>query len=447
MSTKRVLYVLNLSAEEFNNGLAEFIMDSPTSYHAAHNTGSLLAHAGFTQLSESSDFPAEPGGYFVIRDGAIIAWHIPANLDPAAGFQIVGAHTDSPSFKLKPNPSTAAYGWAQAGVEIYGGPLLNSWLDRELRFAGRVHTVDGATHLVCTAAIARIPQLAIHLDREIGTNGLKLDRQKHTNPIWALTHPDGQSMFEQDLLQVIAEAVEYAELNHEDITGYDILLADSQPPAHFGANGEFFASGRLDNLSSTYTGLAALLNYAAEPRTGGQIPVLASFDHEEIGSATRNGAAGPMLEEILERILLANGTTGQAKHRALAASWHLSADAGHVVHPNYAERHDPANHPRLNAGPLIKINANQRYATDGAGVALVKSLASPAGVPVQEFVSNNSMPCGSTIGPITATRLGIRTVDLGIGLLSMHSAREMCGTQDPLYLAKLLDAFFGSASH
>ncbi|MFC0582436.1 M18 family aminopeptidase [Micrococcoides hystricis] len=439
--------MLNQSAEDFNNGLAECVMDSPTSYHAAHNAGALLAEAGFTQLSESADFESAPGGYFVIRDGAIIAWHIPENADPAAGFQIVGAHTDSPSFKLKPNPSTAAYGWAQAGVEIYGGPLLNSWLDRELRFAGRVHTVDGAAHLVCTAPIARIPQLAIHLDREIGTNGLKLDRQKHTNPIWALTYPDGQDLVQSDLLQIIAEAVEDAEINHEDITGYDILMADSQPPAHFGAHGEFFAAGRLDNLSSTYTGLAALLNYAANPRKDGQIPVLASFDHEEIGSATRTGAAGPMLEEILNRILLSLDAEGQTRYQALAASWHLSADAGHVVHPNYAERHDPANHPRLNSGPLIKINANQRYATDGAGVALVKSLAAQAGVPVQEFVSNNSMPCGSTIGPITATRLGIRTVDLGIGLLSMHSAREMCGTQDPLYLAQLLNAFFGSADH
>lgn len=434
-----------MSAEKFNAGLAEYIIDSPTSYHAAEVAGSAFTNAHFTHLNEADEYPATPGGYYIVRDGAIIAWHIPENPDPTAGFSILGAHTDSPSFKLKPNPSTTAYGWAQAGVEIYGGPLLNSWLDRELCFAGQLHTADGGTALTHTNPVARIPQLAIHLDREIGTNGLKLDRQKHTNPIWALTDPAGSPLGQPDLLELLAASA-CRDIRAEDIIGYDVLLIDSQAPAHFGANGEFFAAGRLDNLSSTYAGLAALLDYAKKPRTSGPIPVFASFDHEEIGSASRTGAAGPMLEDTLNRILLALGATGQDAHRAFASSWHLSADAGHVVHPNYAERHDPANHPKLNDGPLIKINANQRYATDGEGIAFVKRLAKEAGVPVQEFVSNNAMPCGSTIGPITATRLGIRTVDLGIGLLSMHSAREMCGNEDPVFLAKLIQAFFASAT-
>jgi aspartyl aminopeptidase len=221
-------------------------------------------------------------------------------------------------------------------------------------------------------------------------------------------------------------------------------VADTQAPAVFGANGEFFASGRLDNLSSTHAGLVALMGHAAATPSDGPIAVLAAFDHEEIGSNSRSGACGPLLEDILVRISDGLGASVSQRRQALAASFCVSADAGHAVHPNYAERHDPANHPELNGGPLLKINANQRYATDATGAALWARLCKESNVPYQEYVSNNDLPCGSTIGPLTATRLGIRTVDVGIPLLSMHSARELCGVEDPKSLAAVSQLFFGA---
>lgn len=447
--------------------LADFVMASPSSYHAAAETARRLEAAGYTRLDETQDFPAEPGGYLIVRDGAVLAWRIPENATATSTstattvpvFRILGAHTDSPTFKLKPHPTSARDGWLQAGVEIYGGPLLNSWLDRELRFAGRLVTRDGQQHLVATGPMARIPQLAIHLDREVNA-GLTLDRQKHMLPIWGALTETGTSTATssapRDILTVLAEQ---ADIAADQVHGVDVVMADAQRPALFGTSGEFFASGRLDNLSSVHAGLVALEQ--AGPDGGGHsgsptvaagvageaagapvIPVLAAFDHEELGSASRSGAAGPVLEDVLRRVLDALGVSGQGTARSFAGSWLLSADAGHLVHPNYAERHDPINHPRVNAGPLLKINANQRYSTDAPGMAAFARWCADAGVPFQEFVSNNGVPCGSTIGPISATRLGIRTVDVGIGLLSMHSAREMCGVEDPEFLTGAVRSFF-----
>jgi aspartyl aminopeptidase len=225
------------------------------------------------------------------------------------------------------------------------------------------------------------------------------------------------------------------------IGGYDLVVADAQEPSVFGADGEFLASARLDNLSSVHAGVTALarvLDSAQETA----IAVLAAFDHEEVGSSTRSGASGPFLEDVLARIGEGLGATATDRRRAFAASWHISADAGHAIHPNYPEKHDPANRPVLNGGPLLKINAQQRYATDAAGAALWARLCAQAEVPYQEFVSNNDVPCGSTIGPLTATRLGIRTVDVGVPLLSMHSARELAGVQDPWRLALVAERFF-----
>jgi aspartyl aminopeptidase len=276
-------------------------------------------------------------------------------------------------------------------------------------------------------------------------DGLTLDKQRHMNPVWGLGNPG-----DVDLLAVLASHVPDASVDPARIGGYDVVIADTQAPAVFGANGEFFASGRLDNLSATHAGLAALIAHAASPATrrtgaGGPIAVLAAFDHEEIGSNSLSGACGPVLEDVLVRISDGLGATASQRRQALAASFCLSADAGHAVHPNYAERHDPANHPVLNGGPLLKINANQRYATDANGAAFWARLCGEANVPYQEFVSNNVIPCGSTIGPLTATRLGIRTVDVGVPLLSMHSARELCGVEDPHRLATVAELFFRTA--
>lgn len=436
------------SAAEHIQDLAAYVMASPSSFHAVHEAGRRLDEAGFTGLDELASWDAPGAGsdgigkFYVIRDGALIAWVTPAGAGPTTPFNILGAHTDSPSFKLKPKSTTGKFGWLQAGVEIYGGPLLNSWLDRELRLAGRLVMLDGTQHLTATGPLLRFPQLAIHLDRS-ANDGLTLDKQQHMNPVFGLGEPNGE-----DLLALLAgSAGGDTTVDPGQIGGYDVVIADTQVPAVFGAKGEFFASGRLDNLSATHAGLTALINHAASSgSTDGHVPiaVLAAFDHEEIGSASRSGACGPVLEDILVRISDGLGASASQRRQALAASFCVSADAGHAVHPNYSERHDPANKPVLNGGPLLKINANQRYATDAVGAALWARLCAEADVPYQEFVSNNVMPCGSTIGPLTATRLGIRTVDVGVPLLSMHSARELCGVEDPKRLAIVTEAFFGT---
>lgn len=415
--------------------LRDFIAASPSSFHAAHTAGQRLAAAGFTQLAEEEQWPVH-GKFFMIRDGAIIAWVVPPKATATTGFNILGAHTDSPSFKLKPKSTTGRFGWLQAGVEVYGGPLINSWLDRELQFAGRLVDLDGSEKLVATGPLLRFPQLAIHLDRS-SNDGLKLDKQQHMNPIWGQGNPQGE-----DLLGLLAQR---ACVDAKTIGGYDIVVADTQPGQLFGAKNEFFAAGRMDNLTSVHAGLVALIAAADAVAEGGDqpIPVLAAFDHEEIGSGSRSGACGPILEDVLTRVSDSLGASVSDRRRAFANSMCVSADAGHAVHPNYSERHDPANLPVLNGGPLLKINANQRYATDGVGAAFWAKLCAAAGAPYQEFVSNNTVPCGSTIGPLTATRLGIRTLDVGTPLLSMHSARELCGVNDPFYLARIAETFFG----
>lgn len=362
-----------------------------------------------------------------MRHGAVVAWVHPGDLAADAGFRVVGTHTDSPAFKVKPGALLTSAGWSQVGVEIYGGMLLNSWLDRELGIAGRIVTRDGVEHLVRTGAIARIPQLAIHLDRQVN-EGLKLDRQTNMQPVLALA-PNGG---------LLAHLCDLTGISPDDVALHDLFTFDVATPARFGLHDEFLASGRLDNLSSTHAALTALEDFDDSR----DVAVFAAFDHEEVGSATTSGAAGPLLEDVLYRIASTLGLDMDGTRAMLARSSCVSADTGHVVHPNYPNHHDPVVRPLPNKGPLIKLNANQRYATDAVGGAIWLKACDDAGVPTQPFVSNNAMPCGSTIGPITATRLGITTVDVGIGLLSMHSAREMCGVEDPLLLARALRAYW-----
>lgn len=423
--------------EEFSG----FVASSPSSYHAAAAIAQVLAGSGFTAHPEADAWAAVSAGSrgFVLRDGAIIAWRAGEGVGPTSPVNILGTHTDSPGFVLKPRPDFTADGWVQAGVEIYGGPLINSWLDRDLGFAGRVVTRDGAEHLVCTGAVARIPQLAIHLDRE-ANSGLTLDRQRHVQPVLGIAGEQSISV-----LELLAESVAAAgssAIEAGDIVGTDVRLFDTQDPARIGARSDFFASPRLDNLSSTFAGLAALLE--ADPAPG-TIAVLAAFDHEELGSDTRSGASGPFLEEVLRRIYAGLGASTDETARALAGSWCISADAGHSVHPNYPEKHDPRVRPLAGRGPMLKVNANQRYASDAHGAALWQRVCDAAGVATQEFVSNNTVPCGSTIGPLTATRIGIRTVDVGVPLLSMHSARELAHVDDLHGLARAAAAFFSGS--
>ncbi|WP_425842763.1 M18 family aminopeptidase [Agrococcus sp. TSP3-2-1] len=412
--------------------LADFVDASPSSFHAAAEVARRLQDAGFTALDETDAWPEAPGKHLVVRDGAVIAWVVPQGATATAPVRVFGAHSDSPSFKLKPQPTTGRLGWLQAGVEIYGGPLLNSWLDRELRLAGRLVLDDGTEVLADSGALLRLPQLAIHLDRS-ANDGLTLDKQIHTQPVWGLGAPESADL--------LAELAASAGVDAARIRGYDITTADAARASIFGRDHVFFAAGRLDDLASVHAGVVALAK-AADGFDGDHIPVLAVFDHEEIGSATRSGAAGPFLEDVLERIGIALGGDRGERMRALASSWCVSSDVGHSVHPNFPEKHDPVVQPLLGSGPILKINANQRYATDGAGAAAWHGWCSAAGVRSQAFVSNNTVPCGSTIGPITATRLGIRTVDVGIPILSMHSARELAGVSDLFDLARVAEAFF-----
>ncbi|UCR88274.1 M18 family aminopeptidase [Mycetocola spongiae] len=422
------------NTDSFFEGFGAFIAASPSSYHAAAEAARLLTEdAGFTALAEDAAWPTAAGRYLVVRDGAIIAWVRPESAGVTTPVRVLGAHTDSPGFKLKPSPTTGSDGWLQAGVEVYGGPLLNSWLDREIELAGRLVLRDGSEHLVRTGPYLRIPQLAIHLDRE-ANSGLTLDRQRHTQPVYGVG----------DLAQadVLGHLAGLAGVAAEDVAGYDILTADTQEPRRFGRDRELFAAGRMDNLSSVYAALRALIDLPQDPT---EIVMLAAFDHEELGSETRSGASGPFLADVINRIYDGLGSNAEDVARALARSWCLSADAGHSVHPNYGERHDSKNRPLAGSGPLLKINANQRYATDAHGAALFSAACRAAGVDYQDFVSNNTVPCGSTIGPLTATRLGIRTVDVGIPLLSMHSARELCHVNDPIALSSAIGAFYAGA--
>jgi aspartyl aminopeptidase len=417
----------------FARRFTDFIAASPSSYHAAAEVAARLDAAGWTRGDETSGWDATavtPGGHYIVRGGAVVAWQIPAGVDAAtAGFRIVGSHTDSPGLKLKPRGDIdGPAGWKQAGVEIYGGAILDSWLDRELRLAGRIVLADGTEQLVATGPVLRVPHLAIHLDRKVNSDPA-LDRQAHLQPVFAV----GEGA--PEVLDVVASAAGVAAA---DIVAHDLITVDAQHGEIFGARGDFLAAGRMDNLSSVFTSLEALLA-AGDSR---DIRVLAAFDHEEVGSATTSGAAGPVLEDILVRIAAGLGADIAATRAMYARSTCASADAAHSVHPNYAGKHDAVNRPVMNGGPVLKVNANQRYATDAVTAAAWRRACAAAGVPDQVFAGNNDVPCGSTIGPITATRLGIPTVDVGIPLLSMHSAREMAGVADLAWFAAALQAWW-----
>ncbi|WP_371547900.1 M18 family aminopeptidase [Streptomyces sp. NBC_00554] len=418
--------------------LMPFLAASPTPYHAVANAAERLEKAGFRQVAETDAWEGTSGGKYVLRGGALVAWYVPEGAEPHTPFRIVGAHTDSPNLRVKPRPDSGAHGWRQVAVEIYGGPLLNSWLDRDLGLAGRLSLRDGSTRLVnIDRALLRVPQLAVHLDRSVSTEGLKLDKQRHLQPIWGL----GEEVGDGDLIAFLEEE---SGLAAGEVTGWDLMTHSVEPPSYLGRDRELLAGPRMDNLLSVHAGTAALA--AVATADAGQpylpyIPVLAAFDHEENGSQSDTGADGPLLGSVLERSVFARGGSYEDRARAFAGTVCLSSDTGHAIHPNYAERHDPTHHPRAGGGPILKVNVNNRYATDGSGRAVFAAACEKAGVPFQSFVSNNSMPCGTTIGPITAARHGIKTVDIGVAILSMHSARELCGADDPFLLANAMVAF------
>jgi aspartyl aminopeptidase len=327
-------------------------------------------------------------------------------------------------------------GWKQLGVEVYGSALINSWLDRDLAIAGRVELIDGTSvDVLVDEPLCRVPQLAIHLDRDVNERGLQLDKQQHLTPVWGSGAPRPGEFGEW--LAVAA--------GHDPATigAWELCLFDRTPAAVLGGDRSLLASGRLDNQVSCWAAVEAL---AAGADPDQATAVIALFDHEEVGSESTTGAAGPLLEHVLERLSLSAGATRADHLVRLAASFCVSADNAHAVHPNYRERHEPEHQPIINCGPAIKLNSNQRYATTARSATRLRRIFDDAGVPAQVFVSRNNMPCGSTIGPITATRLGIETVDVGVPQLSMHSARELCGVHDPVALAKGLVVHFAERS-
>ncbi|MEB3019471.1 M18 family aminopeptidase [[Mycobacterium] crassicus] len=409
-------------------GLCEFIDASPSPFHACATVAERLRSAGYTELAETDRWPGAPGRYFIVRSGSLVAWDSGAT-NPATAFRIVGAHTDSPNLRVKQHPAREVAGWQLVALEPYGGAWLNSWLDRELGISGRLSVRSGATilhHLVrIDEPILRVPQLAIHLadDRK----AVALDPQRHVNAVWGAGGAP-------DFLGYVAER---AGVEPSDVLGFDLMTHDLAPAVLTGVGELFVSAPRLDNQASCYAGLEALI--AARP--GRYLPVLALFDHEEVGSTSAHGAQSDLLVTVLERITLAAGGSREDLLRRLAASTLASADMAHATHPNYPDRHEPGHQIAINAGPVLKVQPNLRYATDGRTAATFALACAQAGVDLQRYEHRADLPCGSTIGPMSAARTGIPTVDVGAPQLAMHSARELMGARDVASYAAALSAF------
>lgn len=420
-----------MSPQEFSQQLLTFLDSSPTPFHATANLASALRDAGFSEVKEADAWSLEAGkGYYITRnDSSIIAWRQPEEF--SAGLRMVGAHTDSPCLKVKPAAELNRLGYQQLGVEVYGGALLNPWFDRDLSLAGRVSYLDKQGELQhglidYQDPIGVVPSLAIHLDREA-------NKDRTVNPQLHLPVLLGQGDEKLDLRQMLAQKLAAEGVEVDRVLDYELSFYDTQAARFIGLEQDYLASARLDNLLSCYIGLQSLIGAAA-----GQAQVLICTDHEEVGSTSACGAAGPMLEQWLQRILPDN----ESRNRVLAASMLISADNAHAVHPNYLDKHDENHGPLLNKGPVIKLNANQRYATNSETSATFRQIALQEEVEVQAFVVRSDMGCGSTIGPITAAEVGVRTVDIGVPQFAMHSIREMAGVADAHALYRILKRFY-----
>ncbi len=412
--------------------LVDFIDASPTPYHAVATASQLLDDAGFVALDPADDWSTASAGSdglaYVARDGALVAWVPGSDGGPDAPLRMIGAHTDSPGLRVRPRPDRSTGGWRQLGVEVYGGALRNSWLDRDLGLAGRVAVRDGGAGAIrhvafrTEHAVIRVPQLAIHLDREISTDGLQLNPQQHLTPVWGL----GESQ-EGDFRMWLADQVG---VHADDVVAWEAMAFDVQPSAVIGAHSDLLAAPRLDDQACCWGALAALTAAGSGSERPSATSVVVLNDHEEIGSTTATGADGAWLEHVLERRVTALGGGRTDLLRSLAGSLLLSADMAHATHPNYPERHEPGHWIHAGGGPVIKHNVNARYATDSRGASAFRAACDAAGVAVQDYSHRGDLPCGSTIGPLTAARLAVDTVDVGMPMLSMHSARELMAVAD-----------------
>ncbi|KLI06401.1 aminopeptidase 2 [Mycolicibacterium conceptionense] len=408
--------------------ICEFIDASPSPFHVCATAAQRLRDAGFTELAETDAWPGT-GKFFTVRAGSLVAWNT-EGADAAAPFRVVGGHTDSPNLRVKQHPDRVVAGWQVLALQPYGGAWLNSWLDRDLGISGRLSVRDGnrIDHRLVRVddPILRVPQLAIHLSED--RKGVSPDPQRHVNAVWGLGERP------RSFIGYVAERAGVAEA---DVLGFDLMTHDLTPSAITGAEGEFVSAPRLDNQATCYAGLEGFLAAPA----GTHVPVLALFDHEEVGSTSDHGAQSELLPTVLERIVLAAGGSREDFLRRAAGSMVASGDMAHATHPNYPDRHEPGHLIEVNAGPVLKVQPNLRYATDGRTAAAFALACDQAGVPLQRYEHRADLPCGSTIGPMTSARTGIPTVDVGAAQLAMHSAREFMGARDVAAYSAALRAF------
>jgi aspartyl aminopeptidase len=406
--------------------LLRFVDDSPTPFHACQTVAAALDEAGWTRIDERDPWPTEPGRRYLVRAGSLVAWSDESASAPTDRFRVVGGHTDSPNLRLKQHHDVATDTAAVVALEPYGGPLLHTWFDRDLGVSGRVVLRDGSEHLVrVDEPVLRVPHLAIHLDED--RKGRDIDPQRHLNAVWGV-----------EPREFLPWLCKREGLSDADVLGFELMAHSVQPSARVGADGELVAAPRLDNQATCFAGLTALL--AAEP-VDGLRPMLVLFDHEEVGSTSERGAQSDLLTTVLERIVLAAGGTRDDYHRAVAASMCASGDMAHATHPSYADRHEVLHHIALGGGPVLKVNQNLRYASESRGAAAFALACDQAGAPLQRYVHRADLPCGSTIGPASAARTGMITVDVGAPQLAMHSIREVMATEDVDLYIRALTAF------
>jgi len=421
--------------------LLDFIDASPSPWHAVTSVEQRLVKQGFTRLEESQSWRLAAGkSYYVVRGGAsVIAFTLGKQALAESGFRIVGAHTDSPGLRLKPQAAFSSDGLVRIGVEVYGGPIIATFTDRDLSIAGRVTLRNKNGHetrlLKFDRALMRLPNLAIHMNREVNDKGLVLNKQTELPLLFA--ESDDGATADKKFLAHIGDALG---VDATDILSFELNVFDTQKGVFWGGNQEFIADSQLDNLASCHAAITALLTAGQADSTS----VCALFDHEEVGSESAAGAGGSFLADTISRIASNTGLNEEERLRALAQSFFVSADMAHAYHPNHPAAYEPCHHVLVNKGPVIKTNANQRYSTNADTAARFITLCESAGVPYQQYAHRTDLGCGSTIGPIIASGLGIASVDVGSPMWAMHSIRESAGVLDHGYMTAALQAMFKS---
>ena len=430
-----------IQQQKYSENLLQYLNESPTSYHAVENAAEILKQNNFRELKETMEWSLEKGGkYFITKNqSGIIAFTVGDRDLASEGFRIIGAHTDSPNFKIKPGPCTVTSdGYVKVNVEIYGGPILSTWFDRPLAMAGRVIIKENnelnAKLIKIDKPVFMIPNLCVHFQRDINEKGFSYNKQKDIFPLLTMMKEDVPK--DEYLLNLIQEETG---IEKTDILDYELYLYEYQKGIFMGKNEEFLSASRIDDLAMVYAGLSALVESAD---SGNSYKVFAAFDNEEVGSTTAQGAHSGLLMHTLNRICKNLGLMNDAYFRTIANSTSISADTAHAVHPNYGDKHDPENRPVLGGGPVIKYSASQRYATTAFSAAYFMEACEQAGVPCQKYVNRNDIVGGSTIGPALSSLTTIPTVDIGIPILAMHSIREFGTVIDNIYTKMAFRAYW-----